>query len=86
MKYPRGMYQKVGALTVSSSVTNAFATAGGGPVPVSLQTAYMVLPGTYRADCSAQFNTSIYLIHCHLPNALPMAYGWKRSEAPGEAG
>lgn len=39
-------------------MTNAFAMARGGPVPVSLQTVYMVLPGTYRADCSAQFNTS----------------------------
>lgn len=65
MKYPRGMYQKVGALTVSSSVTNAFATEGGRPVPVSLQTVYVVLPGTYRADCSAQFNTS------YLFNPLP---------------
>lgn len=77
MKYPRGMCQEVGALTVSSSVTNAF------PAACQSIDGLHGSAGSHRADCSAQLNMN-YLINCHLPNGPSHDTAGTRSEAGRE--
>lgn len=79
MNYLRGVCQKAGALTVSSSVTNAFPTA------CQSTDGLHGTAGSNRSDYSAQLNMN-YLINCHLPNGPSHDTAGKRSEAPSEAG